>query len=166
MATPSAGGYPVKLPLGRVIGLSALSFGIYGFWWLHTVRRQLDQQVGAGRDDATMHTLGLFVPVLNWFVVYWLWRDLNALRVRVGLPEFPLVGYLIGSILGLSFVFFPLVSNELEQYWDASTGGRAVDAPLTGGEKIIAGVGVALWALFLLAMVALIVALILVGSAA
>lgn len=162
---PAAGGYPVKLPLGRVIGFSVLSLGLYGVWWLYTVRGQLDQQLGDGRDDATMHTLGLFVPILNWFVVYWLWRDLNFLRTRVGLPPFELTGYLIGSILGLSFVFFPLVANQLEEYWDRSTSGMAGYAPVTGGEKAVVAAGVAIWALFLLLFIALLVLVVIAGSA-
>jgi hypothetical protein len=165
-ASPQLGGYPVKLPLGRVVGFTVLSFGSYMFWWLHTVRRQLDQQIADGRDDATMHTVGFIVPILNWFVVYWLWRDLNYLRARVGLPEFPVAGYLVGSILGLSIVFFPIVANELEQYWDRSTGGRAVYAPVTGIEKILVGVGIAIWSLFVLTFLALIVILIVAGASA
>jgi len=53
--------------------------------------------MGLQRDEATLHTLGLLVPILNFFIIFWLWRDLNALRERFGLSEFPAVAYLVGS---------------------------------------------------------------------
>jgi hypothetical protein len=78
-----AGAYAVRRPLGRVWGFTLLSFGLYGGHWFYVTRRLLDGELALGRDDAALHTVGLVVPVLNFFVVYWLWRDLNALRLRV-----------------------------------------------------------------------------------
>lgn len=143
--------YAVKRPLGRVWLYSAGSFGLYCYAWFHTHRRLLDGELGLGRDDATLHTLGLLVPILNFFIIYWLWRDLNALRQRFGLAEFPDIAYLIGSIF-LAPVFFSLVLVQLNEYWDVRTHGLASDAELNSFEKATLVIGACLLALWLLAL--------------
>ena len=147
--------YAVKRSVGRCIGFSALSFGGWLFYWLYTYRRLLDGELGRGRDDAVFHTVGYLVPVLNVFVVYWLWRDLSELRVRVGLPDFPVAGYTVGAIF-LAPVFFCLVSRLMDEYWDVRLQGWAHEAPVTTIEKVIVGIGVAIWALWLLLFLLLI----------
>jgi hypothetical protein len=168
MTLAQAGGYAaeayaVKRPLGRVWAYSVLSFGLYGYAWFHIQRRLLDGELGLQRDDATLHTLGLLVPILNFFIIFWLWRDLNALRERFGLPEFPAVAYLVGSIF-VAPVFFSLVVNRLNEYWDVRTHGLATEADLSGFEKASVVIGACFLALWVLALAVGIVALVLSGS--
>jgi hypothetical protein len=153
-----ADAYAVKRPLGRVWLYSVASFLLYPYAWFHVHRRLLDGELGLGRDDATLHTLGLVVPVLNFFVIFWLWRDLNALRLRFGLAEFPAIGYLAGSVF-LAPVFFSLVVNRLNEYWDVRTQGLATDAQTNSFEKATLVIGACLVALWLLTLVAAIVVL-------
>jgi hypothetical protein len=155
--------YAVKRGVGRCIGFSALSFGGWLFYWLYTYRRLLDGELGRGRDDAVLHTVGYLVPILNVFIVYWLWRDLSELRVRVGLRDFPVAGYTVGAIF-LAPVFFSLVSPLMNEYWDVRLQGWAQEAPVTTIEKVIVGIGVAIWALWLLLFLLLIA--LAIGSAA
>jgi hypothetical protein len=159
----AAEAYAVKRPLGRVWAYSVLSFGLYGYAWFHIQRRLLDGELGLQRDDATLHTLGLLVPILNFFIIFWLWRDLNALRERFGLPEFPAVAYLVGSIF-VAPVFFSLVVNRLNEYWDVRTHGLATEADLSGFEKAAVVIGACFLALWVLALTVGIVALVLSGS--
>jgi hypothetical protein len=164
-APPSypAEAYAVKRGLGRVWAFTLLSFGIYGLYWFYVTRKQLDGEVGQGRDDATLHTLGLVVPILNYFIIYWLWRDLSALRARIGQTQFPAGGYVVGTIF-LAPVFYSLVLVKLNEYWDARTRGLATDAPVTTGEKVVLGVGAAFWVLWVLVIVAGIIIAIVAGS--
>ncbi len=164
MILAAAGGFPaeayaVKRPLGRVWGYSVVSLGLYGYGWFYVQRRLLDGEQGFVRDDATLHTLGLLVPILNLFVIFWLWRDLNALRQRFGLPEFPAVAYLVGSIF-LAPVFFSLVVNRLNEYWDVRTHGLATAGDLNGFEKATVVIGACLLALTVLSLVAAIIVLV------
>jgi hypothetical protein len=159
----AAEAYAVKRPLGRVWAYSVLSFGLYGYAWFYLQRRLLDGELGLQRDDATLHTLGLLVPILNFFIIFWLWRDLNALRERFGLPEFPAVAYLVGSIF-VAPVFFSLVVNRLNEYWDVRTHGLATEADLSGFEKAAVVIGACFLALWVLALAVGIVALVLSGS--
>jgi hypothetical protein len=159
----AADAYAVKRGLGRVWGFSILSFGIYGFYWFHVTRKQLDGELGQGRDDATLHTVGLVVPILNYFILFWLWRDLSALRERIGQSGFPAGGYVAGAIF-LAPVFYSLVLVKLNEYWDARTQGLATDAPVTTGEKVAVGIGAAFWVLWVLIIVLSIIIAIVAGS--
>jgi hypothetical protein len=67
--------YAVKYGLGRAWGYSALSSGMWLVYWFHRNRKLLDGELGRGRDDALVHSIGLLVPVWNIFVLYWLYRE-------------------------------------------------------------------------------------------
>jgi hypothetical protein len=156
--------YAVKRGLGRCIGFSALSFGAWSFYWFYVNRRLLDGELAQGRDDALLHTLGLFVPVLNVFITYWLWRDLNALRRRIGLPEFPVVPYTVGAIF-LAPVFYCIVLSEVNEYWNVRLPGWAREAPVTTAEKVVIGIGIGIWVLWL-AVIALTILLLVLSEGA
>jgi hypothetical protein len=64
--------YAVKRGLGRCIGFTILSFGAWAFFWLYAHRKLLDAELGQGRDDAVLHTVGFMVPIWNVFILYWL----------------------------------------------------------------------------------------------
>jgi len=158
-----ADAYAVKRSLGRCWGFSVLSFGGWCYWWFYVHRKLFDGELGTGRDDAALHTVGMFVPILNFFVVYWLWRDLNVLRSRAGLAQFPAVGYVIGSIF-LAPLFYSLVVGPLNEYWDVRLGGFAAEAPATTVEKVLVAIGIGLWTLWLVGIGVAIVVAILAGS--
>lgn len=139
--------WAVKRSLGRCWGFSILSFGLWTYFWFHNYRKLLDGELGQGRDDALLHTFGLLVPILNFFIIYWFWRDLDILRRRAGLSEFPVAGFLVGSIF-LAPVFYSLVNQKLNEYWDIRSQGHATDAPVTTREKVFVGIGLALFLLY------------------
>ena len=160
---PAAGNpWAVKRSLGRCWGSSVLSFGLWQFFWFHNYRKLLDAEMGQSRDDALLHTFGMLVPILNYFIVYWLWRDLDSLRRRVGLPEFPVGLYVVGAIF-LAPVSYSFANQKLEQYWDVRSQGHATDAPVTTGEKVFIGIGMGLFLLYL-AFIALTLALVVTDS--
>ncbi|HVE69309.1 MAG TPA: DUF4234 domain-containing protein [Solirubrobacteraceae bacterium] len=162
---PSSGGGPafgelaIKRGVGRVIGFSILSFGIYTYYWFYVTRKQVNGEIGS-TDDAGLYTAGLLVPILNVVITYWLWRDIALLRQRAGLPDFNVVLWLVLTMFVpfAALAIYPMVVNRLNEYWDVRTGGAAVTAPVTSGEKIVLGIGIALWALFTLIVVVAIVA--------
>lgn len=155
--------YAVRRSLGRCWGFGVLSFGLWSFYWFHTYRKLLDGEMGQGRDDATLHTFGLLVPILNYFIVYWLWRDIDILRRRVGLAEFPVVPYVVGAVF-IAPVFYSLVNEQLNEYWNVRTQGLVTDAPVTTGEKVCVGIGIAFFALYILLIVLAIVLAAVAGS--
>jgi hypothetical protein len=155
--------YGVKFSQKRAWGLSIITWGVWAVWWLHATRQRFDAELGDGRDDALKHTLLYFVPVANFFVVYWLWRDLSVLRQRVGLAGFPAGGYVVGAIL-LAPVFFTLALNRHNEYWDARFAGHAVDAPFTTGEKASVALGIVVFLLYMVLFALLIVTFVVLSS--
>jgi len=156
--------YGVKFSQRRAWGLSIVTWGVWAVWWLHATRRRFDSELGEGRDDALKHSLLYFVPIANYFVIYWLWRDLDLLRRRVGLEPMPVTGYVLGAIL-LAPVFFTIVLNRYNEYWDARLEGRALDAPVTTGEKVAIAVGLLVFALYLVLFALVVVVLVVLSTA-
>ncbi len=159
VAAPAGGEnpYAVKTPMGRAVLFTILSFVLWTIYWFYKNRRLLDGELADGRDDSTMHTFGLFVPVLGYFIVYWLYRDLSYLRTRYGLPEFSVPGFLVAAIL-LGPLGYAFVLKYFNEYWDVRTNGAAVDSQVTGGEKAIVGIGIGLFVLYILFFVLIIIA--------
>ena len=140
----------MKWPMARVIIFSILSLGVYGFYWFYVTRKQVTQQIG-GSDNAGLQTLGQIVPILNFVIIYWLWRDISALRERVGLTEINVTLYIVLLVVG-----YILVLNGLNEYWETSTNGQAVNKPITIGEL--------LWTFVPLVLVVAIIAAVVAGS--
>jgi hypothetical protein len=146
-AAPGGDQLAIKRSVVRALGFGILSFGLYTFYWFYVTRKEVSRELGTD-DDAALQTAGLLVPVLNWVITYWLWRDINHLRARVGLPEFSIPLYLVLSILGLMVIFYPLVVSHLNEYWDRRTGGLATNAVVTRNEKLVVAAGALLWVLW------------------
>jgi hypothetical protein len=138
--------YAVKYGLGRAWGNSVLSFGMWPFYWLYVTRRLLDGETGRGRDDALLHTLGMSVPVLNVVIVYWLYRDLDEVRRRAGLPGLPVAGYVAGAIFAAP-ILFSVALGSVNEYWDVRTQGLASEAAITNAERAVIAVGASMWLL-------------------
>jgi len=130
-----AGELAIKRSLVRTALCSAASLGVYTLWWFFQYRRRMNAELGKS-DDAGLHTAGLLVPFLNFYLLYLFWKDVSEARRRAGLTGFPVVPYVIGSIVAAP-VFYALVNADLNEYWDRRTGGRATDAPFTTGEKVV-----------------------------
>lgn len=138
--------YAVKYSLGRAWGYSLLSFGLWTSYWFYVTRRLFDGETGLGRNDAPLHTLGLYVPVLNFFILYWLYRDLSELRRRVGLVELPVGAYVVGGAL-VQPILYSIALGKVNEFWDVRTQGLATEAPTPGAEKAVIAVGATFWLL-------------------
>ena len=90
--------------------------------------------------------------MLNIFVIYWLYRDLDELRLRIGLPGVPVAGYVVGGLL-IQPILYSIALGKVNEYWDVRTQGLATEAPTRGGEKAVLAVGAAIWILWLLLLI-------------
>jgi hypothetical protein len=140
--------YAVKYGLGRAWGYTALSLGGWLIYWFHRTRKLFDGELARGRDDALLHSVGLLVPVLNIFILYWLYRDLDELRRWHGLPELPVGAYVAGGAL-FPWVMYSIALGKVNEFWDVRTQGLARDAETARAEKVLLGVGAVIWLLSL-----------------
>jgi hypothetical protein len=152
-AAAAVEGWAVKRSVVRVVLL--LFGGTYIFYWFYKTRPKVTAELGT-HDNVTGQTWGLLVPILNWFIIYWLLRDIAEVRRRMGMPNdldavVMLVIWIFVSPAGIG-----LSQNQLNEYWDRRSNGYATDAPLTFAEVLAA---VALWIVFiLLAVIVVIIA--------
>lgn len=135
----------VKRSVLRVLLLSLISGGLYGLYWFYVTRQAVTAEV-KGDDQVGLQTVGLIVPILNIFIIYWLFRDIDILHRKAGLQGFPALWFVLGPVIGAfipfinifvgiaSVVLYGLVIMYLNQYWDKSTNGKATNAKFSGGE--------------------------------
>jgi hypothetical protein len=154
--------YAVKYSLGRACGFSVLTSSLWTGFWLHRTRRLFDGELARGRDDAAFHTVGLFVPVLNIFVIYWIYRDLDELRRRAGLRGIPVAGYVVGAIFAAPVVY-SIALGQFNEYWDARTQGLATEAEISTPERALVALGAAWWLLSIVWMVLVVLSFFEVG---
>lgn len=99
----------VKRSALRVIGLSIITNGIYHFYWFYVTRQRLTKMV-SGKDQVGLQTVGLIVPILNAFILYWLFRDISKVRETQKLSTFsaakyvflPYVLAIVAGVVGFS----------------------------------------------------------------
>lgn len=141
--------WAVKRSVVRVIVLTILSGGLYGLYWFYVTRQQLFKELGQ-EDQATLHTLGLFVPLLNIYLIYLLWRDINEVRVKAGLEGFEVILYLLLAIFVpvVNVIIYAVVISKYNEYWDKKSNGQATDAKVTGNEIIVTVAGLIVTVLF------------------
>jgi hypothetical protein len=133
--TVLAEGWAIKRGIVRVV---LLSFGVtYIFYWFHKTRPKVTAELGT-YDNVTAQTWGLIVPVLNYFILYWLLRDIAEARRRLGLRADPESAIMLVIWIFVAPVGIALSQQQLNEYWDYRSGGYATDDPLTFIEVLAA----------------------------
>ena len=166
--TQASGGNVVKRSIPRVIIFSILS-PFYGLYWFYQTRGVVTRAVG-GSDQVGLQTVGLLVPILNLFIIYWLLRDIdkfNRANGGQGLPIppvwmvlapfimafIPFVNFLAGIVMLVLYVITLMRLNE------ALDKQGATEAPYTAGEITVVVAGLVFWVLYFVAFAAMIAAL-------
>ncbi len=78
----------VKRSVLRVLGLTIVTSGLYLFYWFYVTKGRLKSELKTD-DNVGLQTVGLIVPILNAFILYWLYRDINQARSGKQLETFP-----------------------------------------------------------------------------
>lgn len=93
MAEAAATKLDVKRSVLRVVGLEIVTLGLYYYYWFYVTRQHLKEELGSD-DNVGLQTLGLIVPILQAFILYWLYRDISKLREQQNLQPFSAVLYI------------------------------------------------------------------------
>lgn len=153
--TKTSGGKAVKRSIPRVIIFYLLS-PLYAFYWFYQTRNVVTEAVG-GKDQVGLQTLGLIVPILNLFILYWLFRDIDKFNKAQGGQGFPALWFILGPIIlaiipviGLiaplvGLVLFIIVLSRLNEALDKQ---GATEAPYTTAEIAVVVAGVVFWILY------------------
>ena len=109
----------------RVLLLSIFSFGFYQIYWYYItsklVKDFLEEDYSPG-----LRTLGLFVPILSWFMIYYLVDDISQLQEEADIESPISPGWmLILAVFTRGYIYPAISQNEFNQYLDIKTGNRA-----------------------------------------
>jgi hypothetical protein len=146
---------PVHLPdnrvirsVGRCVALLILSWGFWGFAWVYHTTKEVSPRVNRPTSPAT-RALMYAVPILNLFVIYWCWRDIEEYTKRARAQSFDLLlWFLLTVLLSVVAVYsYPMVQSRLNDAHRSATNGAAQDAPMQPLDWIMIAVG---WVFFLL----------------
>ncbi|MDY6768511.1 MAG: DUF4234 domain-containing protein [Candidatus Nanohaloarchaea archaeon] len=101
-----------------VVLLTVATLGVYGVYWFHTTSSTV---IAASHRDSTplLWTAGLFVPVVNAFV---LWRFIDAVNAATGRVR-PLPVFLLFAI------FFPAGQYRVQQAVNRAAGDPHTPVP-------------------------------------
>ncbi len=165
---PAGGGQAVKRSIARVIIFNILS-PFYGLYWFYQTRGVVTRAV-SGKDQVGLQTLGLLVPILNIFIIYWLLRDIDTFNRAgggQGLPVPPLWMVLIPLIMafipfvnflgGIVVLVFYIIT--LMRLNEGLTKQGATEAPYTTGEIAVVVAGILFWIVYFVAIAAMIATL-------
>lgn len=109
------------------IGLTIITFGIYGFFWYYFVNREM-RDYGAANGDQELAesnpamsilaiTLGAII-IVPWFMsVYGTFKRVNQSSRIAGQGEFMSPGLAMVLTFFASIVMFPVMQNKLNQVW-------------------------------------------------
>ncbi len=129
--------------LGRCFGLTLISGGLWAFAWIYHQAKEVSPRVGE-QASAGGRTFGALIPIVNYFVIYWSWRDIDRYAKQSGTQGIPVVLFLILSIFisPLAIVFYFITQSRLNAAHLAATGGTATKAPMYRADWIAVGLGI------------------------
>ncbi len=128
-----AGSPAVIRSVGKCILLTLVSFGLWSFAWIYHTAKEVSPAAGEESSPA-LRTFGWVIPIVNYFVLWLSWRDVENFLKKNDSRDFPLVVYFILTILIPFVAIFTYISvqGRLNDGWRKATGGQATDAPLEG----------------------------------
>lgn len=109
----------------RVFLFSVFSLGFYQIYWYY-ITSKLVKDLSKEDYSPGWRTVGLFVPILCWFMIYYLVDDISRLQEGADVESLISPGWmLVLAIFTKDFIYPAITQNELDQYLDAKTGNRA-----------------------------------------
>jgi Na+/proline symporter len=103
-------------PIGMTILLTIITCGIYGLYWEYMTFEELKQHNGKGLGGVLGLIIGIFVGIVNWFVLP---AEIQATYQDDGRPSpvSPIIGlwFLLPIVGGI--IWFVKVQGALNDYW-------------------------------------------------
>jgi predicted nucleic acid-binding Zn ribbon protein len=121
----------VKRGWPRVLLFSVLSLGFYQIYWYYITSR-LVKDFSKEDYSPALRTLGLFVPILSWFMVYYLIDDISQLQEEVGIESPVSPGWMVVLAIFTRGYIYPAVAQDgLNQYLDVKTSNKASSSKIS-----------------------------------
>jgi hypothetical protein len=140
-----AGGPKVIRSVGSCLGWLLLSFGLWSYAWIYATLSEIGD---AMRKDtnATLKTVLYLIPIVNFFVLYFTWKDVSEFVEGTGEESFSPILYVLLALIPIVNLFvFISVQRKLNAAWMRATNGTAQKAELGTLGLVMVIVGVLFW---------------------
>lgn len=138
--------------VGRCILLLIASFGLWGFAWMYHTTKEVSSKVVSPPPSAGLRTFLYVVPIAQYVVWAYSWRDIENYCKRTGSKDFPMVLFFVLTLLlGIPGLYtFPAVQSRMNDAHRAATNGQATDAKMQTIDWVFVGIGLVFWAFWVL----------------
>src|SRR4051794_37810175 len=139
---PRSGETTVLRGVGRCIGLTLLSFGLWQFAWIYHTTKEVSPHVNQNPPSAGLRTFLHAIPIANLVVWFLCWQDIEQYCKRAGAQNFPLVAYYLLSFIPFVALYtYPTVQMRLNDAHLAATNGAATKAPMQTADWVTLIIG-------------------------
>lgn len=106
-----------------VIILSLVTCGIYGFYWIYVMSREINNYLGRNEDSPGLELL-LCIITCGIYTIYWVYKyamRASDAKVAAGLPpENNGIVCLILALFGLFIVDMALIQDTMNRVWETA----------------------------------------------
>ncbi|MDA0183148.1 DUF4234 domain-containing protein [Solirubrobacter phytolaccae] len=141
--------------VGKCILLLIASGGLWSFAWMYHTTKEVSSRVNQPPPSPGLRTVLMIIPIVNYVMLFLAWQDIDKYAQRARSQSFSVVLYFVLTII-IPFVAlftYPSVQSRLNDAHRAATNGQATDAPLDTLDKVLVGIGLFFWALYILVIV-------------
>lgn len=144
-----AGGPKTIRSIGSCFGWLLLSFGLWSYAWIYNNLTEIG--TATGKDtQATLKTVLYIIPIVNLFVLYFTWKDVNEFVEGTGSDGFSPILYIILSFIPIVNIFILVsVQNKLNGAWEKATNGAAEKAELGTLGLVMVIIGALFWVFYI-----------------
>ena len=131
-APTTIGGNPAVIrSVGKCILLTLVSFGLWAFAWVYHTADEVSPAAGE-QASPPLRMVGFLIPLVNIFVIFLSWRDIDNFLKKHGAQDFHVIVFLLLTIfIPFAGIFtYIIVQGRLNKGWEVATGGGATDAPM------------------------------------
>ncbi|MGL4670013.1 MAG: hypothetical protein ACRCVG_05400 [Methanobacteriaceae archaeon] len=155
--------YSNILPIRKAIPLFALTGGLYFYYWFYKNVKNI-QEYHNVEMSPKLSTICLFIPVLNFIIIYDLFKKMEGFIADEGIESYSSVLMIITVILLLfSFLFIPLtifltfwpylnVQESFNEYWLKKEPNLPIKRSFSDGELLVLILGGFVFSIFALVL--------------
>jgi hypothetical protein len=141
--------------VGKCILLLIVSGGLWSFAWMYHTTKEVSSRVNQPPPSPGLRTVLMILPVVNYVMLFLAWQDIDKYAKQARAKDFPLILFFVLTLI-IPFVAlytYPTVQSRMNDAHRAATGGQATDAPLDTLDKVLVGIGLAFWLLWVLLII-------------
>lgn len=155
-APPGQGNPAVIRSVGRCFLLLFFSGGLWAFAWMYHTAKEVTPHVRPNPPSPGTRAALYIIPIYNLVLMYQTWEEINDYAGRARAEQFNVVLLFILSFF-VSFITYPIVQMRLNDAHRAATNGQARNAPMETIDWVLVGIGIALFVLWWLFIIVVIV---------